>query len=587
MTIRFRCPHCEKPLAVKDHLAGKKGACPVCKKALVIPAPVSAPADVEDLAAAALADNPAETPPVDEGPPKTIDFTCDFCDEELHLPLSEAGKKMPCPECRRIIRIPVPDENKPKDWRELIKKGPSAALINQPEQLDDAWGTEVKTRVSGTALAEAGALPEVPVQPVGIGGWIKRVFYAGLVVGVLVLVYFGLSRSRQVKLEKDAVVQLKEFLEAKDPMPPLLAAQAHLGIGEVHLRKNEAAKALDQFRKARAVVSGPTAAKDVPDYEADFFLIDLARAQIGMGGNDDQVIGKERYPWKEEVQKELLRTLEAMRSLDARQEALRVISSRLIALDQAEVAIALCANLAAGSGGTRSPLLAQQIALLMALGKEDTAARLVKAPDPKFVLGEAMPRMAYAEGQARKGAYPEALAFAQARGPAGQRLETSLGAASICLTDPKAADQSKPFLEEALKAYKDLKGRVSTWNLLLLVRQGCRSGVLDEAQSLELVKSASPPVKSRALLEMVRARLERAPEPAEPALLDPLSMDRTDKSRSHLILGWARLARHNARTGGARAVREAAAVQAESQDAPPLSAFVGVAAALGETDPAR
>ena len=41
MPIRFRCPHCKKPLQVKDHLAGKKGTCPTCKKGVVIP---SAPA---------------------------------------------------------------------------------------------------------------------------------------------------------------------------------------------------------------------------------------------------------------------------------------------------------------------------------------------------------------------------------------------------------------------------------------------------------------------------------------------------------------------------------------------------------------
>jgi uncharacterized protein YbaR (Trm112 family) len=56
MPIRFPCPHCKRGLSVKDHLAGKRAACPACKQPLTIPAASAAPAaeDVEALAAAAL-----------------------------------------------------------------------------------------------------------------------------------------------------------------------------------------------------------------------------------------------------------------------------------------------------------------------------------------------------------------------------------------------------------------------------------------------------------------------------------------------------------------------------------------------------
>src|SRR5262249_18951535 len=54
MPIRFKCPHCKKPLVVKEQMAGKKAPCPACKKVLSVPAPVSAP-DLEALAAAAFA----------------------------------------------------------------------------------------------------------------------------------------------------------------------------------------------------------------------------------------------------------------------------------------------------------------------------------------------------------------------------------------------------------------------------------------------------------------------------------------------------------------------------------------------------
>ena len=36
--------------------------------------------------------------------------------------------------------------------REQVKKGPRAALVNLPEQLEGAWGTEEKTKVGQMSL---------------------------------------------------------------------------------------------------------------------------------------------------------------------------------------------------------------------------------------------------------------------------------------------------------------------------------------------------------------------------------------------------------------------------------------------------
>src|SRR5947209_3772948 len=101
--IKFNCPHCKRGLSVKDHLAGKRAACPACKKGLLIPAPVSKPVDLEAFAAAALADQPAEAKA-----PTLIDFRCPQCDEEIHVSSELGGKQAPCPECRRIIKVPMP-----------------------------------------------------------------------------------------------------------------------------------------------------------------------------------------------------------------------------------------------------------------------------------------------------------------------------------------------------------------------------------------------------------------------------------------------------------------------------------------------
>src|SRR5260221_5618341 len=139
--IRFRCPHCKKPLQVKDHLAGKKAPCPTCKKGMVIPAAAPFPsgsakasaaksdqapelpaAELDALAAAAFTDAP-EANGKQEGAPALIDFKCEFCEGDVRAPFSEAGKRMQCPnpECRRLIKVPSPKPEKPKDWRKRSK----------------------------------------------------------------------------------------------------------------------------------------------------------------------------------------------------------------------------------------------------------------------------------------------------------------------------------------------------------------------------------------------------------------------------------------------------------------------------------
>src|SRR6516164_3158746 len=107
MAIKFNCPHCKKAFNVKDELAGKRAACPGCKKVLVVPAPQKAAVDVEALAASALADDhSAATATTVAG---TIDFNCPNCDEAIQMSTDLGGKQAPCPECRRIIKVPMPE----------------------------------------------------------------------------------------------------------------------------------------------------------------------------------------------------------------------------------------------------------------------------------------------------------------------------------------------------------------------------------------------------------------------------------------------------------------------------------------------
>src|SRR5260370_41138618 len=176
MPIRFKCPNCKKALAVKEHMAGKKAACPSCKKPLMIPARVSNPADVEDLAARLLADPPPAK--VEEKPKsaQTIDFNCPYCDAELHLSADLGGKKEPCPECKHIIKVPQLIKEQAKDWRTVESAGPSAAATKGQPELRGSWGsTTNKAKVSMRALEEAYSIIYEDEEPVGVGCCIRRI----------------------------------------------------------------------------------------------------------------------------------------------------------------------------------------------------------------------------------------------------------------------------------------------------------------------------------------------------------------------------------------------------------------------------
>src|SRR5207245_2158298 len=138
-------PATDKPSSNGPPVADKSKPNGIPVKPPEPPAIERPPESVEAEALEALADEPN---PVEDENPKTIDFTCLYCEAELHLPLDQGGKQLQCPnaECKRIIKVPMPVVSQKKDWRKMERRGPSAAAINMPEQLDDAWGTEEATQ---------------------------------------------------------------------------------------------------------------------------------------------------------------------------------------------------------------------------------------------------------------------------------------------------------------------------------------------------------------------------------------------------------------------------------------------------------
>src|SRR5262249_52257649 len=250
------------------------------------------------FAAAALSDKPAAgaaasgdgkvatRPP----PAEPITLTCPFCAEEVKFDADMGGKQAPCPnpECRRIIKVPKPKDDKPRDWRE-VQSGRSAALANQPAKLEGAWGTSTdKAKVSAKTLEDAGAI-EYDEEPVGVGGWIRRGALAAVVLGVIVFAFIGLNRRSTENEKQKALNQALELVDkkkdAKDKtapaVPPAWAAVIYLGAGEFHARANDPKKAREYFGKARANLLDDTSVN------GDLLRPQLAAAEILLGGNDD------------------------------------------------------------------------------------------------------------------------------------------------------------------------------------------------------------------------------------------------------------------------------------------------------------
>lgn len=579
MPIRFKCTHCQKGLVVKDHLSGKRVACPVCKKAVVVPAPAAPPEDVEALAAAALAEEDNKSKPQEKAAPKstgTINFTCSYCDAELHLSVELAGKKEPCPECKRIIRVPNPVEDRPKDWR-TVEAGPSVALAAKKEpEPEGAWGTSTtKTRVSQQALAEADAIPEEEEEPVGLFGWARRLTVLAVVGGLIYLAVLGINSAQQQRQQKDSLAQAVALVDGKEEkLAPAVIAEVHRGAGEIYLRKEQAKKARNSFGKALSKI--PTASEKVAGQaDNDLFLLRLALSQVELGGSEKQALNDERVQWKDLFDPDLLTTLERMGSDEARVMALREVGSRLMSHGQGPLAVGLAGKLKVGN----SPVLGQWVALVFAQGQAKLAAKEVPPPEPGASIPDANTRCGYAEGNARKSDFDQAWKIVQAPGGTeAAQLQAALGVADLRLDNVQTSqDTALPnrFVHDAFELFEKVK-EPSPWSRYQLIRAAAQANMIDKAR--ELSKGATgdsklwQELKSWAELEIVRAQVANSPGQAEASLPEQV----TAKDSPARALAWQAWARHNARLGYLAEVRDAL----ESQQDPQVKALLYLGMAL-------
>jgi transcription elongation factor Elf1 len=567
MSIKFNCPNCKKLLSVKEHLAGKRAKCPACQKPLVIPAPVSAPADVEDLAMSMLAEKPAETKAPE---PQTIDFTCPQCDEPIQMSLDMAGKQGPCPNCRRIIKVPVPKVQKPKDWRDTTRTGPSAARENVEQPAPDgAWDTR-RTGTHQTSLEEAGALP---VEPVTLA---RRLRFWGSIAAAVTLVLVGgsvlwsfWSHNRQQRLVDSALVGAPA-LPGKEAL-----AEMHRAAGEYYLRTNRRdrlAQAQKEFKAARDLLAGI----DPPTVEREVLLGELALAQVDAGGDTKQADAGTHLPWKDALP-EVQSTLTQIKTFEVREDAARDVARKLVARGLRKEVNGLVRNvIAQGADGARpeafgvaglellkaDPKMAADladegmafyatpsrpdaspalIALRVAL---DKSIKEFSAEDPAVVLG-------FIEGSARRDKLDEAQGWIQRlSNPLQVRAYLSIAEAQPVLTTEQLNNAARVVEKDPRVGWQ------APWTVFRLMQLTARAGLTKPEDMVRLVLPvdgvpqtkfvADPAFRGRCQFEIWRTRLAAAKEKKDESDLKQCVEEKTPAFP--VAMEW--LARHNARVAG-------------------------------------
>lgn len=582
MPIRIKCPKCQTVLGVKDTLAGKKVNCPKCRFLLAVPvpktaAPVEQAVDAETLALSTFADEPAK---VEAAPTKFIEFECNWCMEPVKLPAELAGKQAPCPnpECKRIIKVPLLKEDKPRDWRQSAPRGPSGAMRKDGDEPEGAWSTAQKTRVSSEALLEAGAIPvkKVPVSTTTI---VRRSILAGVAVVALiggVWGFFAWSANRRITTALAAAVEAAEQPGPK--LKPSSVSELFRGVGEFHAMRKDAKKAAEHFGKAREQYKIADA-KTPADLERDAVLLELMLSVIDLGADAG---GDTKIDWGE-VRNFLRQSLERTSSTEGKLIALREVANKLNTQGQLEIAVYLAEQLAPsqiietdqpqvddGEGNpapkqqpkkvTPTPMTAAHVALLLGNNEAAKAAKILALPaapkekekdkgkEPDL---DPLVRMAYAEGKARKGDFDGARQLANNKtGTTLARLEACLAVASVALADNKPAE-AKSSAQDALAAYEEMRKKKEKTPSALLVQLTRVLSRTDQAAQAKEIVNAIPektdrPAKALAQLEMALPLLETA---AEPLQLTALDDSFTLKDTVAYSVAVEKLARLNTRLG--------------------------------------
>lgn len=571
------------------------------------------PIDEDDLVASMLADEPKEEL-VDEGPPEgaPITFNCFLCDEQITMPAELGGKQAQCPACRRIIKVPLPIKVEAKDWRKVDRRIPAGARQDMEPEPEGAWGTATgMTRVSAQSLLEAEAIP-TKVVPVTVTERISKWTKNGVYVGLVILLSWGGMSAWSWYSQKDALQKVWDYDAAVNPKKyeQLGAAEAgvmHRDLAEFNLRRNDSVnteEAVTQYRSAASRFAGLQAGS----IDRDLYLLDVALAQLDLGGTPEQQLGgvKLRLKW-DAVQAEVQRTLQLLKSPEVCAEAVPLITRKLITRSKEikgdndinasaraealvrglqrpdmdltelrsrfwlEMLVSEKKNTEAEAfaiealklyqGDKKPPVAPSLIALLCALDKDEFPSKRALALQSLPGAGGVWPleaRLGYAMGAAHAGKWEDALKPAIAQGDPSHRLQALLAVAAVAIqTDPKKA--SEPLGEAITLIEKELKQKTSSWQFIQLVRLASHADVSKDqiGKVMKLIDELDPPpeTKGRCAAEHIRGFLLTSKQ----AETEKMKSEAEKKTAAH-PQALEMLARHNARYAGATAVQKAIAL---------------------------
>ena len=603
MAISFSCVHCKKTIRVNERQAGKKGPCPYCRKPVVVPMQTTQPAakvgsaELEALAMEVVAQKPAE-----QAGAVFVEFTCPFCDAQLKLPGDQAGRNAPCPECKRVVKVPHLAKTAPRDWRK--PEAPTGPTGAKPSPDDGAWASQAApAKVSRQALLDAKAIP-IEREKWTLAQWIKRgtaAVIAVVLIGGGIYWYTGFRKGRLEDRALNISVKIAGEGQKGGWLPELQAQyQSYLGYfyfrtGKTDDKGRGAQVRLQLARQSAERVAEPSERigvarellpilietnADTEDVGAVLSLmppgprelllreltLKLVRTPAGSQEADDTRFAKLRQiaqraaparqrtasasPKPDEKDKPKAPADTTSTQMDYADQAacLGVIGLELARLGQNERAREFAnAALAILKGSESAPVPALAL------------AKLLKLPVDEAGKDADLLQAAQVAAAARAGNINQALAALDQglKGNSMLRLQTILDLAEVLVEQDQKADALK-WLERAVPLLEGLRLEETLWLRQRILELTALAGNAGEAE--QMVSKLLPPKSAadRARLEILRIKSASAAGPIDPEQCKPIAATSGAGTAAVYLT-----ARHNARLNPADTLQWAETLEPE------------------------